>query len=106
MVNGYEHCDIVDRANCDIVDDNHGDVDDIDDDNGDVVDHNSDGDDDNDNGDNADNFAWKKGSFGPLFIFVYQNISLSTFPISAHLRVRAIVVKGNEQYDIVYRANC
>ena len=42
MVNGYEHCDIVDRANCDIVDDNHGDVDDIDDDNGDVDDDNSD----------------------------------------------------------------
>ena len=69
MVNGYEHCDIVDRANCDIVDDDHGDVDDIDDDNGDFGDDNSDVDDDNDNVDNADNFAWKKGQFWPCIRF-------------------------------------
>ena len=62
--------------------------------------------DDNDNVENADNFAWKKDSFGPLFVFVYQNISMSTFPISAHLRERAIVVNGYEHCDTVDRANC
>ena len=49
VVNGYEHCDIVGRANCDIVDDDHGDADDdhddLDYDNGDV---DSDGDVDDD----------------------------------------------------------
>ena len=85
MVNGYEHCDIVDRANCDIVDDGHGDVDDIDGDNGDVDDDNSDVDDDNDNVENADNFAWKTGQFWPFIRFClpqYLSEYISNFSTS------------------------
>ena len=85
VVNGYEHCDIVDRANCDIVDDDHGDVNDIDDDNGDVDDDNGEIDDDNYNVENADNFAWKKGQFWPFIRFClpkYLSEYISNFSTS------------------------